>query len=142
MLGDGKQKVPFSRLFALRLGAEAMGQLGIVGQTFGDSIRISYLSPEIPAGRGVSSVSLDRGLFFVTGTLATIVGITTAALVLPLPHAFFRFAGIFVVVLCGFLLSAALVVQRRWPILSSTTASLGRLSFFRNWVDKNWRLIH
>jgi len=142
MLGDGKQKVPFSRLFALRLGAEAMGQLGIVGQTFGDSIRISYLSPEIPAGRGVSSVSLDRGLFFVTGTLATIVGITTAALVLPLPHALFRFAGIFVVVLCGFLLSAALVVQRRWPILSSTTASLGRLSFFRNWVDKNWRLIH
>jgi phosphatidylglycerophosphate synthase len=142
MLGDGKQNVPFSRLFALRLGAEAMGQLGIVGQTFGDSIRISYLSPEIPAGRGVSSVSLDRGLFFVTGTLVTIIGITTAALVLPLPHALFRFAGIFVVVLCGFLLSAALVVQRRWPILSSTTASLGRLSFFRNWVDKNWRLIH
>jgi phosphatidylglycerophosphate synthase len=141
MLSDGKQKVSFSRLFALRLGAEAMGQLGIVGQTFGDSIRISYLSPEIPAARAVSSVSLDRGLFFVTGTVVTIVGITTSALVLPVPHALFRFAGIFVVVLCGFLLSAALVVQRRWPILSSTTASLGRLSFFRNWVDKNWRLI-
>jgi phosphatidylglycerophosphate synthase len=142
MLGDGKQRVPFSRLFALRLGAEAIGQLGIVGQTFGDSIRISYLRSEVPAARGVSSVSLDRGLFLVTGTVVVIVGITTAALVLPLPHALGRFAGIFVVVLCGFLLSTALVVHRRWPVLSGTTVSLGRLSFFRNWVDKNWRLIH
>jgi hypothetical protein len=141
MLGDGKQRVPFSRLFALRLGAEGMGQLGIVGQTFGDSIRISYLSSEVPAARGVSSVSLDRGLFLVTGTVVVIVGITTAALVLPLPHALGRFVGIFVVVLCGFLLSTALVVHRRWPVLSGTTVSLGRLSVFRNWVDKNWRLI-
>jgi phosphatidylglycerophosphate synthase len=142
MLRDAKQRVSFSRLFGLRLGAEAMGQLGVVGQTFGDSIRISYLTPEVPVARGFSSVSLDRGFFFATGTAVTIVGITTAAFVLPLPQALFQFAGIFVVVLCGFLLSAALVVQRRWPILSSTTASLGRLSFFRNWVDKNWRLIH
>jgi uncharacterized protein (TIRG00374 family) len=141
MLGDGNQKISFSRLFALRLGAEAMGQLGIVGQTIGDSIRISYLSPEIPAGPGVTSVSLDRGLYFVTGTVVTIVGITAAALVLPLPDALSRFAAIFIVVLCGFLFSAALVVRRRWPILSSTTASLGRLSLFRNWVDKNRSLI-
>jgi len=141
MLGGGKQKVPFSRLFALRLGAEAIGQLGIVGQTFGDSIRISYLSSDVSVARGVSSVSLDRGLFFITGTVVTIVGITTAALVLPLPHGLSRFAGIFVVLLCGLLLSTALVVHRRWPVLSGTTASLGRLSFFRNWVDKNWRLI-
>lgn len=141
MLCEGKQKVPFTRLLALRLGAEAIGQLGIVGQTFGDSIRISYLSPEVPSARGVSSVSLDRGLYFVTGTVVTIVGIATAALILPLPHALRRFAGIFVVVLCGVLLSTALVVHRRWPVLSSTTASLGQLSFLRNWVDKNWRLI-
>jgi phosphatidylglycerophosphate synthase len=141
MLRKARQKVPFSRLFALRLGAEAMGQLGIVGQTFGDSIRISYLSPEVPAARGVSSVSLDRGLYFVTGTVVTIVGITTAALVLPLPHGLRRFAGIFVVVLCSVLLSTALVVHRRWPVLSGTTASLGRIAFLKNWVDKNWRLI-
>lgn len=141
MLDDGKQKVPFSRLFALRLGAEAIGQLGIVGQTFGDSIRISHLSSDVSVARGISSVSLDRVLFFITGSVVTIAGIITAVLALSLPHALFRFAGIFVVVLCGFLLSAALVVHRRWPVLSGTTASLGRLSLFRNWVDKNCRLI-
>ena len=54
-LDDHKHKISFPRLLGLRLGAEAAGQLGIVGQTFGDSIRVSQLSPEIPIANGIPS---------------------------------------------------------------------------------------
>jgi len=36
-LGDDQHKISFSRLVGLRLGAEAAGQLWILGQTLGDS---------------------------------------------------------------------------------------------------------
>ena len=141
MVRDGKQTVPFSRLFGLRLGAEAMAQLGIVGQTFGDSLRVTYLSPEISVARGISSVSLDRGFFFITGAMVTVVGIAAAVLLLPLPHALRLYAGIFSAILGALLLLTGLVVRKRWPVLSGATASIGRLRFCRNWVAKNFRLI-
>src|ERR1700738_672687 len=56
MLDGHKHKISFPRLFGLRLGAEATGQLGIVGQTFGDSIRVSQLGVEIPMANGLASV--------------------------------------------------------------------------------------
>jgi uncharacterized membrane protein YbhN (UPF0104 family) len=43
-LGKGRHKLSFPKLIELRFGAEAAGQLGIVGQTFGDSIRVSHLT--------------------------------------------------------------------------------------------------
>ena len=73
-LDDHKHKTSFLRLLGLRLGAEAAGQLGIVGQTFGDSIRVSRLSPEIPIANGLASVTLDRGLYLATGMIVLIGG--------------------------------------------------------------------
>jgi hypothetical protein len=61
-LGDDQHKISFSRLVGLRLGAEAAGQLGILGQTLGDSVRVSQISAEIPVATGLASVTLDRGL--------------------------------------------------------------------------------
>jgi phosphatidylglycerophosphate synthase/choline kinase len=142
MLGAERQKVAFTRLFGLRLGAEAMGQLGIVGQTFGDSIRISHLGPEVSVSHAVSSVSLDRGFFFITSALLTIAGVVAGLVLFPLPHALYLYASVFAVVLCGFLFLTGLAVRRRWPVLSRATTSLGRLPFLRNWVAKHWCLIH
>ena len=42
-LGEDQYKISFPRMLGLRLAAEAGGQLGIVGQTFGDSIRVSRM---------------------------------------------------------------------------------------------------
>jgi Lysylphosphatidylglycerol synthase TM region len=66
-LGDDQDKISFSRLVGLRLGAEAAGQLGILGQTLGDSVRVSRMTSEIPVASGLASVTLDRGLYVVTG---------------------------------------------------------------------------
>jgi hypothetical protein len=54
-LGDDQHKISFSRLVGLRLGAEAAGQLGILGQTLGDSVRVSRISAEIPVASGLAS---------------------------------------------------------------------------------------
>src|SRR5215472_1546076 len=55
-LHDHKHQISFLRLFGLRLGAEAAGQLGFVGQTLGDSIRVSQLRDELPTAKGLASV--------------------------------------------------------------------------------------
>src|SRR5712692_4040014 len=68
-LGDDQHKISFSRLVGLRLGAEAAGQLGILGQTLGDSVRVSRMSAEIPVASGLASVTFDRGLYVVTATV-------------------------------------------------------------------------
>ena len=86
MLGEDRNKIPFARLFGLRLGAEATGQLGILGQTLGDSIRISQLSREADMATSLASVTLDRALFVVTGILVTVAGILAALPLLSLSH--------------------------------------------------------
>ena len=125
-LGEDKDKISFPRLVALRLGAEAAGQLGILGQTFGDSLRISRLSAEIPLVNGLASVTLDRGLYFVTGSIVTIAGISAALPVLSRSHALRVYAVLFVVLLMLFLVLTLLAVRKRWPVLSAGVRLIGR----------------
>ena len=102
-------------MLGLRLGSEAAGQLGILGQTFGDSIRVSHLSPEIRTATGLASVTLDRGLYVVTGAMITIAGIVAALPVLSLSHTLRLYAGLFVVILIAFLLLTLLGVRTVHP---------------------------
>jgi phosphatidylglycerophosphate synthase len=140
-LGEDKDKISFPRLVALRLGAEAAGQLGILGQTFGDSLRISRLSTEIPVVNGLASVTLDRGLYFVTGSIVTIAGISAALPVLSRSHALRVYAVLFVVLLMLFLVLTLLAVRKRWPVLSAGVRLIGRIPAFRNWVKNEYLLI-
>src|SRR5271169_2571599 len=95
-LDDHKHRTSFPQLLGLRLGAEAAGQLGFVGQTFGDSIRVSQLSPEIPIANGLASVTLDRGLYIVTGMLVLTAGLVGALPLLSHFHALRFCATLFV----------------------------------------------
>src|ERR1700751_4283001 len=103
-LDDHKHKTSFPRLLGLRLGAEAAGQLGFVGQTFGDSIRGSQLSSEIPIANCLASVTLDRGLYTVTGMLVLTAGLVEALPLLSQFHALRFYATLFVLALISFLL--------------------------------------
>ena len=77
-LGKDRHKISFPSLVGLRLGAEAAGQLGILGQTFGDSIRVSHLNRQIHVANSLASVTLDRGLYFVTAIIVSITGLLAA----------------------------------------------------------------
>jgi phosphatidylglycerophosphate synthase len=140
-LGEDKDKISFPRLVALRLGAEAGGQLGILGQTFGDSLRISRLGTEIPVVNGLASVTLDRGLYLVTGSMVTIAGISAALPVLSRSHALGVYAVLFVVLLMLFLVFTLLAVRKRWPVLSAGARLIGRFPAFRNWAKNEYLLI-
>ena len=44
---EEKRQVSFARLFGLRLASEAAGQLGVLGQAFGETLRVSFLNSTI-----------------------------------------------------------------------------------------------
>lgn len=140
-LSEDQHKISFPRLLGLRLGAEAAGQLGIVGQTLGDSIRVSRMGRAIPIANGLASVTLDRGLYFVTGTIITIAGILAALPVVSLSHALRLGADLFVLALIIFLLLTLLAVRKRWPLLSGGARIIGRIPSIKNWMEKRYRLI-
>ena len=137
-----KGKVSFPRLIALRLAAEAGGQFGMIGQVFGDSMRVSLLSERIPNAGAISSVTLDRGLFFVTGALTSAVGIVAVLFALPISHTLRMYAGVFSAALIGLLLVIALAVRKRWPVFSATARRLGQVRYLDRLVRGKESLIH
>src|SRR5271165_4929102 len=140
-LSGEEHKVSFPKLLQLRLVSEAVGQLGVFGQAFGEGLRVSALSAEIPAACRISSVTLDRGLFFATGALVMLTGIVTAPLALSLSHTLQRYVVLFAFTLVGLLLLMALAVQKRWPILSGPARAAGRLRYFRSWLESKESII-
>jgi phosphatidylglycerophosphate synthase len=140
-LGDDQHKISFSRMVGLRLGAEAAGQLGILGQTLGDSIRVSRISAEIPVATGLASVTLDRGLYIVTATVTTIAGILAALPLVGLSHALRLYASLFALAMIAFLMLTLLAVRKRWPVLSSSARSIARIPSLKNWIEKRYLMV-
>jgi len=137
-LGDDQHKISFSRLVGLRLGAEAAGQLGILGQTLGDSVRVSRISAEVPIATGLASVTLDRGFYIVTATVTTIAGILVALPLVGLSHALRLYASLFAFTLIAFLMVTLLAVRKRWPVLSSSARSIARIPSLKSWIEKRY----
>lgn len=140
-LGRDRQKIPFRRLVGLRLGAEAAGQLGILGQTFGDSIRVSHLSREIQMGNSLASVTLDRGLYLVTGVTIAIAGLLAALSKISLSHALRFYAGLLILTATVFLLLILIALRMRWPLLTGTAHLIRRVSYLKDWIDRSFELI-
>src|SRR5260370_19883667 len=137
-LDDHKHKTSFLRLLGLRLGAEAAGQLGFIGQTFGDSIRVSQLSPEIPIANGLASVTLDRGVYLLTLIIVLIAGLVAAVPLLSHSHALRFYATLFVLSLIFFLLVTLLAVRNRWPVISRSARLLARAPFLKRWMESRY----
>jgi phosphatidylglycerophosphate synthase len=140
-LGDEQHKISFSRMVGLRLGAEAAGQLGILGQTLGDSVRVSRMSAEIAVASGLASVTLDRGLYVVTATVTTIAGILAALPLAALSHALRLYASLFAFTLIGFLMMTLLAMRKRWPVLSWSARLIGRVPSLKNWMESRYLLV-
>ena len=140
-LGRDQNKVSFPRLVGLRLGAEAAGQLGILGQTFGDSIRVSQLSREMQTARSLASVTLDRGFYVVTGMMIVIAGILAALPALSQSQGLRLYAALFAFVATTFLLLILLAVRKRWPVLSGSARLVGRIRSFKRWIERKFETI-
>ena len=134
--------VSFLRMLQLRLASEAVGQVGALGQIFGEGLRVSALGPQIPIESRISSVTLDRAMFVASSAMVALVGTVAALLVLPLTHALRLYAILFVVVLFGLLIVVALALLNRWPFMSRSARVLGRLQFLRQRVERTLPVIH
>ena len=140
LVGCGSN-VPLGRLLRLRLVSEAAGQVGVLGQLFGEGVRVSALGAEIPIDRRVSSVTLDRALLIVTGAIVSIMGIAAALLAAPMSASFRSYAVIFVVATAGLLCVAAFAMERRWAFLSASARALGRVPYFSSRIERNLAVI-
>ena len=140
-LGKERYKLSFPKLVGLRLGAEAAGQLGIVGQTFGDSIRVSHLNRQMQMGHSLASVTLDRGLYLVTGIIVIVSGFVAALPMLSLSHALRFYAGLFALGSITFLSLTLLVVRKRFPVLSQGARLIGRVPALKNRIEQRLHLI-
>lgn len=140
-LGKDQHRISFPRLVGLRLGAEAAGQLGILGQTFGDSIRVSHLSREIQTTNSLASVTLDRGLYLVTGIVVTIVGMLVALPMLSMSPTLRTYAELFVFGSAAFLLFTLMAVRKRWPLLSKSARLVARIPFLKARIEQQFGLI-
>ena len=139
---DEKHQVSFMRMLGLRLGSEAVGQLGAFGQMFGENMRISLLSSKIPLATGIASVTLDRAFFVLSAALVSTVGLITVLVVWPIPHTLSLYARGFASILVGIVLVTALAVRKRWPVFSGTAQILGRIRVFSAWIGRERSLIH
>ena len=112
------------RMLQVRIASEAACQVGILGQLFGDGLRISSFDESIPIDNRISSVILDRALFMATGTIVSGVGILAALLVLSLTHASRLYAALFAVTLISLLFLLALTIPKTLARLVAARAVL------------------
>ena len=135
------RKTTFAQLLQLRLASEAIGNFGALGQIFGESIRVSALNSEIPVSSRISSVTLDRGLFIVTGASVSLLGILAALLDRSLSRVFRSYAELFVLLLLALLLGAGLTIRRRWPVLSHCTRLLAKVRCLARHIESKRALV-
>jgi Lysylphosphatidylglycerol synthase TM region len=127
--------VSFARTFGLRLVSEAIGSFGLPGQVLGETARVYLLGSALPVANSISSVTLDRGLYIVTSALVSVTGILTALFLLPLPGTWRLYALLFASLLAALLVVTATAFRRRRPLLSRAAQAIGRLPWFKNWLD-------
>jgi uncharacterized protein (TIRG00374 family) len=139
---DEKRQVSFVRMFGLRLGSEAVGQFGALGQMFGENLRVALLSSTIPLATGIASVTLDRAFFVLSAAVVSTVGLIAVLVVWQLPHILSLYACVFASILLSVILVAALAVRKRWPVFSGSAQILGRIRIFSAWIDRERSLIH
>ena len=129
------RNVSFARTFGLRLVSETIGSFGLPGQALGETARVYLLGSALPVANSISSVTLDRGLYIVTSALVSVTGILTALFLLPLSDTWRLYAFLFAIGLAVWLVVTAVAFQRRWPVLSDTARAIGRLPWFKNWLE-------
>ncbi len=133
--------VSFARTFALRLVSEAIGSFGLPGQVLGEAARVHFLGSALPVANSISSVTLDRGLYIVTAALVSVTGILAALFLLSLSGTWRLYALLFGSALAVLLVVTAMVIRRRWPVLSAASHVIGRLPRFKNWVEAKQLII-
>jgi len=126
------RRISLPRAFGLRLVSEAVGQFGAAGMVLGEGMRVSLLGSSVPPAVGISSASIDRGLYLVSAALAGIAGLIGAVILFPLSSMWRIYTSLFAGGLLAFLVVTVVAVRRQWPVLSVALKGLRRIPALRN----------
>lgn len=129
------RNVSFARTLGLRLISEAIAILGLPGQVLGEAARVSLLGSDIPTANGISSVTLDRGIYIATSAIVSFVGMIAAIVSLALSHKWRVYAFLFAIGSAVMITSCAMAIGQRWPVFSKTAEKIGRIRWAKAWVD-------
>jgi phosphatidylglycerophosphate synthase len=129
-----RRKVSFVRAFGLRLASEAIGQLGFLGMVGGETTRVSLLGSGVSLPEAISSVTLDRGLFIITGAFVSLAGIAAIGFAVPLPHTLRLYGVVLAIGLVCLLAAGAIAVKRKWPVLSASARAMAWIPGFKKWL--------
>jgi phosphatidylglycerophosphate synthase len=129
-------KPSFARMLSLRLGSEAIAQLGFLGTVLGDAMRVSLFDANIESTSVIASVALDRALFILAANLVTALGAVIALLFLPLPHHVAMLAGGCALVVVLAIIAAMLAIGKRVRFLSGTARAASRIPRLGQWTAK------
>jgi hypothetical protein len=86
-------------------------------------------------------VTLDRGLYVVTGIVTTIAGILAALPLVALPHALRVYASLFAFTPIAFLIVTLFAIRKRWPVLSWSARTISRVPSLKNGTEKRYLLV-
>lgn len=135
-------RVSLGRLFALRLGSEAAGNLGLPGQVLGDAMRVSLLGAAVPVADSLSSVALDRGLYIFTSMMVNVTGLVAAVVLMSSSGAWRVYALLFAIVLAVLLVTAAIAIRGRWPVFSGAANAIGHLPGLKKRIERKQSVIN
>src|SRR5262249_41511324 len=127
--------ISFARTLGLRLVSEAIAILGLPGQVLGEAARVSLLGSDVPMASSLSSVALDRGLYILTSAIVSLAGTVAAVLLLSLSHRWKVYSLLFALGSAVVLTASGVAFVRRWPVFSGSARALGRICWFRTWLD-------
>jgi hypothetical protein len=143
-LFDSHPEISFTRMLALRLGSEAVGQLGFVGMLFGEGLRASLLGGkpgDIPTACSIASIALDRALFILSAAAVTVFGLVVALVLWPLPHHIAIFADVFALALALAIAATAVAVHKRLRFISGAARATARIPRLGAWIQKRYSAI-
>ena len=124
------------RSIGVQLASDACGQLGFAGKMVGEGIRVSLLSPVVPADRGISSCAIDGGLHLLTAAVVAVLGISITLLHFPLSGQWRVYALLLAAVLIALVVLATVAVASRWKLMGNAARAIGRLPQLHNWVSR------
>lgn len=130
--------IPFPRMLKVRLAGEAVGQLSFAGPLLGETTRALMVRPAVPMINGISSVTLDRGMYTFTGAGLIVAGVLLSFFGSTLPHSVQVYGAIFALGLTGFILLIVAAIRRRWRVLSLALQALERIGVLKA-VSENKR---
>jgi phosphatidylglycerophosphate synthase len=135
-LPQGQRHVSFAHMLALRLGSEAIAQLGFLGTVVGDGLRVSLLDAKIESTGVIASVALDRALFILGASIVTALGAVIALLFLSLPHRVAVLAEIGALAIVLAILAVVLAAGKRVRLLSAAARAASRIPRLGQWTAK------